>query len=864
MRYLFIISFILFFFNTAFCTHNRAGEITYKQISDLTFEITVTTFTYTLSPADRPELEVSWGDNTTSIVPRVEKILLPNNYQKNIYKGQHTYPGPGTFAIVVEDPNRNYGVNNIPNSVNVVFSIKTILQINQDIGYNNTPILLNPPVDKAAKGRLFIHNPAAYDPDGDSISYKLGICTGENGLEIPGYTFPKASTAFYIDSITGDLIWDAPLFTGIYNVAIIIEEWRNGKKIGKITRDMQIEVLESENNPPVIDLKREFCIGVDTSLIFMVKASDPDNDYITLTGSGGPLYLNDSSATFYQPTVGQGQVSSQFKWDTRCSHVRRQRYQVTFKAIDNYASLNLVDIKNALIKVIGPAPKNINLEPTNNSIKITWNPNICPEAAGYYIYRREGFYGFIPDSCQTGVPSYTNYTRIATINGLNSTTYIDNNNGIGLKQGYEYCYIITSFWDDGAEGYASEEICSPLVRGIPVITNVSIEETNSSNGKIYLAWSKPNEFDSILAPGPYKYLIYRSNDLWGANLSLIDSLNNINDTIYYNQGIDTKTSPWSYKVEFYNDSPNNRFLIGSPQIASSVFLNIKANDNKLNLEFEKNVPWINSKYIIYRQNPSSLLFDSIGFTDSLKYTDINLENGKEYCYKVKSIGGYNVSGFVNPIINFSQQECEIPIDTFPPCQPLLNVTSNCDSLSHSLIWNNPNNSCADDVIGYNIYYSTSLDGQLKKIQSIDNSNDTTYYYKPTESMAACYVITAIDSFYNESSSTMKVCVDNCSYYELPNVFSPDGDGKNDLFKPGPYYFVEKIDIKIYNRWGVLVFQTDNPDINWDGTNFENNKPVSDGVYYYVCDVYERRISGIEARTLLGFIHVFNKKNIKSE
>jgi len=43
-------------------THNRAGEITYVQISDLTYEITITTFTYTLSLADRPQLDVNWGD----------------------------------------------------------------------------------------------------------------------------------------------------------------------------------------------------------------------------------------------------------------------------------------------------------------------------------------------------------------------------------------------------------------------------------------------------------------------------------------------------------------------------------------------------------------------------------------------------------------------------------------------------------------------------------------------------------------------------------------------------------------------------------------------------------------------------------
>jgi hypothetical protein len=165
-------------------THNRAGEITYVQLSDLTFEITITTFTYTLSFADRDQLEVEWGDNTKSIAPRVDILLLPNFYKRNIYKVTHTYPGPGIYRIVVQDPNRNFGVQNIPNSVNVVFSISTILTVNPSMGYNSTPVLLNPPYDKAALGYVFIHNPAAYDPDGDSLSYQLTVCTRDDGKPI--------------------------------------------------------------------------------------------------------------------------------------------------------------------------------------------------------------------------------------------------------------------------------------------------------------------------------------------------------------------------------------------------------------------------------------------------------------------------------------------------------------------------------------------------------------------------------------------------------------------------------------------------------------------------------------------------------
>ena len=57
--------------NAIFATHNRAGEITYVQKGPYTFEITLITYTYTKAPADRPELDIYFGDGTFSTVPRI-------------------------------------------------------------------------------------------------------------------------------------------------------------------------------------------------------------------------------------------------------------------------------------------------------------------------------------------------------------------------------------------------------------------------------------------------------------------------------------------------------------------------------------------------------------------------------------------------------------------------------------------------------------------------------------------------------------------------------------------------------------------------------------------------------------------------
>ncbi len=852
---------------SAFATHNRAGEITYEQIGPLSFEITITTYTYTLSLADRSELDVSWGDNTTSMALRTLFVLLPDNYKKNTYKATHTYPGAGIYEIVVEDPNRNFGVLNIPNSVNVVFALKTILQIDPQLGANSTPILLNPPIDKAALFQLFVHDPGAWDPDGDSLSFKLDTCLTENGLPIQDYTFPQYDNEFYVNPITGQLIWDSPVLVGTYNVAILIEEWRQGFKIGTMVRDMQINVEETDNQPPVIQPLPAICVIAGTSIDFLVEASDPEGNYIEMLAFGAPMEFPINPAEFSR--IGQvGSVTSyRFLWETQCRHVKKTPHTISFKAKDNTSSgsynnsfISLSDYEQIQIRIIAPPCENLQVEASNSTANITWSPSTCTNAIGYDIYRREGNSGFIPDSCETGIPAYAGYELIASNDTWQDTTYFDNNQEQGLKQGIEYCYRVVAIFPDGAESIASEPSCTFLRNGIPTITNVDVLSTDTSNGEILVAWAKPRELDSLNLSGPFKYLIYRSEEIWGENLELIDSLQNLNDTVYIDKNLNTKDQPYSYKIELYHNAPGNRFLIGSPHIASSTFLELTGGDNLIQLSIRKNTPWIDSLFIIYRQNLTNFNFDSLTASENLVYINDSLKNGTEYCFYVKGIGYYHNPHIIFPLINNSQISCELPIDTIPPCPPLLNVNSNCDLFVNYLYWTSPSDTCAEDIVSWRIYYSPNTNEPLELFASIDSVEITHYdhYFSDINSTTAgCYAVTAVDSFFNESPIQLVACVDACYFYELPNVFTPNNDGINDLLVPITNIFVEKVDMKIYNRWGNLVYETQDPNINWNGNYLEKNEKVSDGVYYYICDVYTYRLSGLEHFTLVGFVHVFS-------
>lgn len=862
MKKILLLVLVSFYFINLKATHNRAGEITYVQLSDLTYEITITTFTYTLSFADRPTLDVEWGDNTTSTASRESMLTLPNYYRRNIYRINHTYPGPGVYKIIVQDPNRNAGVKNIPNSVNVVFSMSTILIVNPSMGRNSTPVLLNPPYDKAAYGYVFIHNPAAYDPDGDSLSYQLTVCTREDGKPIENYTLPPATHSIRVDSISGDLIWDTPADTGIFNVAMEIQEWRNNIKIGVVERDMQIEVFNTTNKPPVNSPLNDYCVEAGDTVEFIFSATDINNDSLTLKATSGVFTLSTCPAQFTKLDSTPGYASARFRWIPCFEAVRSQPYDVIFKSDDYNSDVKLSDIDNMQIKVLGPPPTILNAIPEGKVIRLTWSDYGTNAIAGFSIYRREGASTFNPDSCTAGVPLSSGFIKVGYIGGSSTTSYSDSDNGQGLQFGKEYTYRIVAVFPNGTESKSSNEITSALVSGLPVIKNVSVTTTDAVNGSIYISWKKPHDLDTLNANGPYKYLIFRADGISGSVYSPIDSIftADLNDTVYVDNVINTQVRGYIYRIELWNDKTDSTFLIGEPGYASSVFLIVNPGDRKARFVINRNVPWINTRYDFFRLNETTMIYDSIGSTNQLTYTDTGLENGKQYCYYVRSVGGYLADNMPRNLINLSETVCATPLDNEPPCAPVVNVISQCDSLYNTITWLVTDPICFDDIAGYNIFYKMTTAENLTLLTTINDKNIFTYRHYPGDIIAGCYAVSAFDLNGNESNKSVMVCIDSCNFFEIPNVFTPNGDDKNDILLAKTSGLVEKIDFKLFNRNGLLLFSTEDPKINWDGTY--NGKIVSPGVYFYQCDVYEMRISGLELFHLSGFVHVITEEGSK--
>ena len=111
------------------------------------------------------------------------------------------------------------------------------------------------------------------------------------------------------------------------------------------------------------------------------------------------------------------------------------------------------------------------------------------------------------------------------------------------------------------------------------------------------------------------------------------------------------------------------------------------------------------------------------------------------------------------------------------------------------------------------------------------------FYEPGD---YTYPINVSDTFMiTLYASTVEGCADtayqqilfnNDPFYYAPNTFIPDGDGRNDVWNvvfSNPEY-LKKYALRIFNRWGQLVFETQDPNTGWDGTY--NGLPSQDGAY----------------------------------
>lgn len=160
----------------------------------------------------------------------------------------------------------------------------------------------------------------------------------------------------------------------------------------------------------------------------------------------------------------------------------------------------------------------------------------------------------------------------------------------------------------------------------------------------------------------------------------------------------------------------------------------------------------------------------------------------------------------------------------------------CDSVSvlalrvHALpditIYYEPNKFCIFDTV------SVEGKGAIDYIwayNAVTNQPGTTALI-PLHHYSNTIKLIGKDEFDCVDSSIIEIPTFPCCEIEMPNAFSPNADGLNDLFVPATKGNPLEYAFVIYNRYGQQVFRTTNIDKGWDGTF--NGNPAETGVYYY--------------------------------
>ena len=241
-------------------------------------------------------------------------------------------------------------------------------------------------------------------------------------------------------------------------------------------------------------------------------------------------------------------------------------------------------------------------------------------------------------------------------------------------------------------------------------------------------------------------------------------------------------------------------------------------------------------------------------TPTIVATDVvDVMAGELLTYIVKSDGSLWATGTSNQNRSIWLNLPDIERHIFTQMDPSL-VPTACEVLG--II---PYLSCENSTYTLTI---SNFGGQAPYTYSIGSSFQTSNVFTNLI-VGNTYAITVRDINGCEYTTTTTIYPDNCFKFPasndteveeefsitFPNVFTPNGDGENDLFY-FPNTGVISMKVQIYNRWGQLIFKSDQLNQGWDGRTTAGVS-CSDGTYYYIVSYKEKSESDWETST--GYI-----------
>ncbi|MEO1450225.1 MAG: hypothetical protein AAFV07_11905, partial [Bacteroidota bacterium] len=303
-------------------THTMGADITYECIGNGQYRVTLTLFRDCTGILPLTSQTLEYRSATCGVNASINLVqpaggpidvtpLCPTEISDcaggNVGFGfeQYTYSGvlnlpPGCgddWVLGWENCCRNFAITTLNNPGNQSTYISALLD-NTQTPCNNSPVFNNIPTPIVCINQPVIYNHGVTDPDGDSLVFSLTNCQQDFGISV-GYaggfnaaTPLASSTGVNINTTTGELTF-TPNLLQIGVICVLVEEYRNGVKIGEAVRDMQFSVINCANVPPIAsgvngnttDYDLDLCAG--GQVCFDILISDPDGDQVNASWNGG-------------------------------------------------------------------------------------------------------------------------------------------------------------------------------------------------------------------------------------------------------------------------------------------------------------------------------------------------------------------------------------------------------------------------------------------------------------------------------------------------------------------------------------------------------------------------------------------------
>jgi hypothetical protein len=360
-------------------THLVGGNVTYSWVSGLTYKLTATLYRDCIGVSMPASITLDAKSSCTNLSATISLVAGSGNqvtpvctgvqtqcnggsiygYQEYVYEGNIILPmtchdWKFSYSVCC----RNVAITNVINPAGASFYVESFLN-NQVTPFNNSPVFNSRPVSILYSGQTNILSQSTYEPDGDSLVYTM-INPMNNPTVAIQYSTPftsnnpiSSSPQSVFDPASGSFTV-TPTGPQVSIMAVRVDEYRNGVKIGSVMRDVQIHVVNQVNNLPVMsgfnggaNFVAQIMAG-DT-LKTTMTSFDPDTTqqlwYTAFSGPAGMVVTIDTM--LLTPTFA-------ISWPSTQGMISAKPYTITITVSDNNCPYRGVNTFTYLVYVNNP------------------------------------------------------------------------------------------------------------------------------------------------------------------------------------------------------------------------------------------------------------------------------------------------------------------------------------------------------------------------------------------------------------------------------------------------------------------------------------------------------------------------------